>query len=120
MGASLSQTESVRDIRGGGGGGGGGQDAYNSLMTQSLPTLSDLEIGDKVELIKFVRQAFQDKLREITTRPKGVSRGVPPVRETDVDDLLYAQIEIDQLIEDFRAVQDTGPVGGEQTRADRG
>ena len=63
MGASTSQTEIVRDIRADGGS-GNGQETYNSMMSQSLPTLSDLEIGDKVELVKFVRGAFEDKLRE--------------------------------------------------------
>ena len=108
MGASLSQLELVKDIRSQGA--VNGQDVYNSLMSKSLPTVSDLAIGDKVELFKHVRQAFQDKLSEITARPSNGGRGTPPVRETDIDDLLYAQIEIDQLIDDFRKVQDTGPL----------
>eukprot|EP00946_MAST-07B_sp_MAST-7B-sp1_P001609 g1609.t1 len=108
MGASLSQLEQVKDIRVEGA--ESGQDMYNSLISKSLPTVSDLAIGDKVELFKHVRQAFQDKLSEITARPSNGGRGTPPVRETDIDDLLYAQIEIDQLIDDFRKVQDTGPL----------
>ena len=52
MGASTSQTEIVRDIRADGGS-GNGQETYNSMMSQSLPTLSDLEIGDKVELVLY-------------------------------------------------------------------
>ncbi len=73
-----------------------------------------MALPDKVELVKHMRASFLQKVQELTVRRNeddgSQAQALAPVRATDVDDLLYAQIEIDQLVEDLRAVQNNGPL----------
>ena len=106
MGASVGAMENVRDIRDNQSAETSTEDAYSSL-----PTISDLEIADRIELIYHLRSTYQQKIREITNRNPGEPRTTnPPVRESDVDDLLYAQIELESLVEDMRNLQGDGPL----------
>ena len=107
MGSAISASESVRDVRQ-----VGGQDSKSGLDYHSLPTISDLEIGDRIELIYHLRSTYQEKIQEITSR-RATDEGTslpPPVRASDVDDLLYAQIELDTLVDDLRKMQTGGPL----------
>ena len=109
MGSAISASESVRDVRQ-----VGGQDSKSTLSDyHSLPTISDLEIGDRIELIYHLRSTYQEKIQEITSRRTATDEvtSLPPsVRASDVDDLLYAQIELDTLIDDLRKMQTGGPL----------
>lgn len=111
MGSSLAvgAAEKIQDIRSQNTS-STGQNDYLNAMSQALPSISDLDMADKIELFRHMRGSFLDKVREIQSRPRKSGRSMPPVRETDIDDLLYAQIEVDQLILDFRTVQDNGPL----------
>ena len=111
--ASVGRDETVCDIRTPGLA-GGGSGTNSRLPVGGLPTISDMALPDKVELVKHMRSAFLQKVQELVVRRNEddgtQAQGSAPVRATDIDDLLYAQIEIDQLVEDLRAVQGNGPL----------
>jgi hypothetical protein len=78
---------------------------------QSIPTISDLEVSDRIELIYHLRSEYHKKIREITSKQSNINRSqAPTVRASDVDDLLFAQIELDSLVEDMRNMQGNGPL----------
>ena len=107
MGAAVGAMEAVRDIR-------DNSERKSDKEEDSyaaFPTISDLEIADRIELIYHLRTNYQKKIREITGRRPGDVRSLPPtVRPSDVDDLLYAQVELDSLIDDMRSLQGNGPL----------
>ena len=105
MGAANSSEESVRDVR------DRPQEQQEKLYNKPIPTISDLEISDRIELIYHIRDSYQQKLKEITSRRSNKNRSqAPAVRASDIDDLLYAQVELDNLVGDMRNMQGNGPL----------
>jgi hypothetical protein len=105
MGAINSSEESVRDVR------DRPQEQQEKLYNKPIPTISDLEISDRIELIYHIRDSYQQKLEEITSRRSNKNRSqAPAVRASDIDDLLYAQVELDNLVGDMRNMQGNGPL----------
>eukprot|EP00944_MAST-04C_sp_MAST-4C-sp1_P007014 g7014.t1 len=91
-----------------------GSSAENEQRGGGVPPLDSLSVEEQLSLIRHLRSEYETKVEEIVkTRSqdeKACSNDIPLVVTKDVDDLLYAQIEIEGLIASFKTLKDEGPM----------
>lgn len=79
-----------------------------------FPPLDSLSVEERLSLVRHLRSQYKSKVEEIVQARsqdgKAFSNDVPLVVAKDIDELLYAQIEIEGLIVSFKKLQDEGPM----------
>ena len=85
----------------------------------NIPPLDTLSVKERLELVKHLRKEYKVKVKSIVNDkkkkkdPNSSSKNddvLPIVTTADIDDMLYAQIEIEGLITSFEKLRDEGPM----------
>ena len=105
---SISQ-ETVHDVRSGRRPSVKGEGSNPlQLDFQAALSVTNLPLAHKVELIRHLRSEYLHKMAELEDKPTDMAAA--PVRPSDVDDLLYAQVELDSLVDDMKEAVRNGPL----------
>lgn len=85
----------------------------------NIPPLDTLSVKERLELVKHLRKEYKVKVKSIVNDkkkkkdPNSSTKNddvLPIVTTADIDDMLYAQIEIEGLITSFEKLRDEGPM----------
>jgi Ca2+-binding EF-hand superfamily protein len=85
----------------------------STTSADDLPLLENLTVENRLKLTRHMRKVYADKLKDMLEKQeKGEATQDEPVivSPTDVDELLYAQMEIEMLVSQFRKLEKEGPL----------
>ena len=78
----------------------------------NIPPLDTLSVEQRLELVRHLRSEYKEKVKSLIDSQNGKETDIalPIVGTADIDDLLYAQIEIEGLLTSFEKLRDEGPM----------